>query len=201
MILNVRGTSGSGKTFTVRSFKDKYGPDLIIPGVDGRTAAHVVNYNMVPVFFIGGYANICGGCDNVKTQDLVCSYVRHFSQFGHVIFEGLLISHSFMRYYELYKELTGYGIPFVFARMDTPLEICLDRVRQRRLAKGNEKELNTKNTEGTYQSTISTVEKFEEVGVETRLIKHKKDPILQIENILNEDKGFLFKNSFREERF
>ena len=202
MIINIRGTSGSGKTHTVRSFLEKHSPDLVIPGIDGRTAAHVVNYNMVPVFILGSYGNKCGGCDTIRTQDQVCSYVRHFSQFGHVIFEGLLISHSFMRYYQLYKELhEEHGIPFVFARMDTPLETCIERVKQRRMEKGNMKPLNTKNTEGTYYSTITTAEKFSEVGVETRIINHKSDPLGWITSVLDEDSGYLFEHSYREERF
>ena len=201
MIINVRGTSGSGKTHTVRSFKDKYGPDLIVYDADGKVAAHVIMYKMVPVFFIGKYTNVCGGCDTIKTQDMVCNLVRHFSLFGHVIFEGLLISHSFQRYYDLYTEMTGLGVPFVFAMMDTPLEVCLDRVRSRRLAKGNEKELNTKNTEGTYYSTLSTAEKFEEMGVTTRIINHKKDPARWIEKVLDEDREYAFENSVRQERY
>jgi len=127
--------------------------------------------------------------------------VRHFSQFGHVIFEGLLISHSFQRYFDLYNEMKSIGIPMVFARMDTPLETCIQRVKQRRLDKGNLKELDTTNTEGTYYSTISTAEKFKAVGVETELIDHTKDPVSIIKEILDRDDGYLFKHSYREMRY
>lgn len=201
MIINVRGTSGSGKTFTVRSFMEMCGTPSTILGNDGRVAAFLVHYNIVPVYFIGKYDNICGGCDTIRTQDMVCSYVRHFSQFGHVIFEGLLISHSFQRYYDLSIELGKFGIPFTFAFMDTPLDLCIERVKQRRLAKGNEKELNTKNTETTYGATWGTYDKLIQVKATVCKINHKKDPIPQIQTIIDKDTQYLFENSYKEERY
>ena len=72
--------------------------------------------------------------------------MRCYAPLGHVIFEGLLISHLFSRYAMLDRELFAQGIPFVWAFLDTPLEICLDRVRARREARGTETPLNVKNT-------------------------------------------------------
>lgn len=188
MILNIRGTSGSGKTHTVRTFKDANAPELIIKDGD-KILAHMVHYNLVPVYIIGKYVNVCGGCDTIHTQDEVCNLVRYFSQFGHVIFEGLLISHSFMRYYSLMQEFERISVPMVIARMDTPLEVCLERVKQRRLDKGNEKELNPQNTISTFNSCLGMDSKFAEVGVKIRLIKHKLDPVAQVASILEEDQG------------
>ena len=188
MILNIRGTSGSGKTYATRSFKESCGEEIILRD-EGKIIAHMVFYNLVPVYFVGKYDNVCGGCDTIHTQDEVCNRVRYFSQFGHVIFEGLLISHSFMRYYSLFEELKKVGIPSVVARLDTPLDVCLQRIVQRRLEKGNDKELNTKNTENGYNGTLHSCEQFERAGMPVRVIKHKKDPVAQISSILDEDKG------------
>ena len=91
MIINIRGTSGSGKTYTVRSFMNKYQPESVIMYDSKMVAAHCVYYNMIPVYVIGSYKNVCGGCDAIPTQDMACSLVRHFAQFGHVLFEGLLM--------------------------------------------------------------------------------------------------------------
>jgi len=201
MIINVRGTSGSGKTYTVRKFMDFYGPSTMINDNDGKPIAHVIFYNMMPVYFIGSYANVCGGCDNVPTQDMICSLVRHFSQFGHVIFEGLIMSHSYARYAALWKELTELCIPFIFAYMDTSLQDCLERVKQRRLDKGNTKEFNPQNTISAYDSIWGTMKKFQDAGVDTTIIKHKKDPIMQIINLLDKDKELRFDYSYREEKF
>lgn len=201
MIINVRGTSGSGKTFTTRSFMQAYGPDSTVLDDEGKVIAHVVYYHMVPVYFIGQYTNVCGGCDTIDTQDMACSLVRHFSQFGHVIFEGLIMSHSFARYKALHDELKEFGIPMVFAYMDTPLEICLKRVENRRLDRGNTKKFNPSNTIDAYSSSLGTKDKFDQVGINTIMINHKKDPVAQIEALLDRDKGMEFENSYREESF
>lgn len=198
MIINIRGTSGSGKTYTARSFMTAYQPETIVYMADGKTAAHCVYYKMMPVYVIGSYKNVCGGCDTIPTQDLVCSLVRHFSQLGHVIFEGLLISHSLNRYAELWKELTGIGIPFVFAYMSTPLDICLERVKQRRLAKGNAKELNPYNTTNTFKEAWQTKDRYEAIGIDTYIIDYEKDHVKQIRKLIARDPGLSFENSYRE---
>lgn len=107
MIINIRGTSGSGKTYTAENFMDYCGQvRTMVYNDDKKIVATLVHYDMVPVYFIGAYINACGGCDTISTQDMACSLVRHFSQFGHVIFEGLLMSHLFARYAALWKELS-----------------------------------------------------------------------------------------------
>ena len=202
MIINIRGTSGSGKTHTARSFLDHYSPNLEIMDSSGKLVAHAVSYKTLPVYLIGSYRNICGGCDAVPDQDTVCGLVRHFSQFGHVIFEGLLISHLYARYKALYDELFGkFNIPFVYAYMDTPLELCIERVKSRRLAKGNSKPFNPENTISHYHATWKTYEKFRQDGVETIKIHHLYDPLEQIEGLLGRDPYMDFENSYVEESF
>ena len=172
MIINIRGTSGSGKTYTTTSFMKSCGQDLEIQWKElgnyakpDAVAAHVVFYKLQPVYFIGSYRNVCGGCDTIKTQDLICSLVRHFAPLGHVVFEGLLASHLFARYAALYQEMRNIAkLPFVIAYMDTPLEICIERVKQRRLEKGNEKELDPSNTISHYNSTWDTFKKFNDIS-------------------------------------
>lgn len=202
MIINIRGTSGSGKTYMVRAFMEKYGPDSVILLDSGKTAAHCVYYRMLPVFFLGSYKNICGGTDSIPTQDLICSLVRHFSQFGHVVFEGLILSHLYARYVALYNEMVGYNEKMVIAYMDTPLDLCIERVKQRRLEKGNTRELDPKNTINQYTSTLSTMTKFKADGMDVRWIKHDKDPVKQLRVLLKEDDKFgSFESNYREESF
>ena len=201
MIINIRGTSGSGKTYTVKSFMEFYGPDSVIMLDEKRVAAHCVYYRMMPVYFIGSYRNVCGGCDAIPTQDLACSLVRFFSQFGHVVFEGLLMSHLYARYTALHKELVEAGEKFVIAYMDTPLDLCIERVKQRRLEKGNTKELDPQNTISHYNSTLKTWGKFEKDGVDLRWVKHKRNPVSQLAKMLDEEQEITFDANYREESF
>jgi len=168
---------------------------------DGKVIAEMCHHDMIPVYFIGAYTNVCGGCDTIPTQDMACSLVRHFSQFGHVIFEGLLMSHLFARYAALYEELCEENnIPFIFAYMDTPLEICIERVKERRLEKGNTKELNPQNTISHYHATWKTFEKFDDAGIGVSIIRHKRNPVKELEILLLCD-DLSFDNSYREESF
>jgi len=201
MIINIRGTSGSGKTYVVRKFMEHCGLVTHIYDENGKVIAELCHHDMIPVYFIGSYVNVCGGCDTISTQDMACSLVRHFSQFGHVIFEGLLMSHLYARYAALWTELTEFGIPFMFAYMDTPLEICVNRVKKRRLDRGDNRYFNPQNTISHYDATWKTKEKFDAADMTTTIIRYKKDPVHELSEILSYDVYTEFKDSYREDKF
>jgi hypothetical protein len=118
------------------------------------------------VFVVGPYVTACGGCDAIATQDEICDRIRIYSGLGDVLVEGLLMSHSFARYVALDRELLARdGTHCIWAFLDTPLEVCLDRVRARRneraLLTGTDRgELNTKNTTDKWNDNKEVYEKF-----------------------------------------
>ena len=164
MILNFRGTSGSGKTTVVRGLMAKYPtitplgefPEKKPDGYECRPGVDKFNKILPNLYVVGSYKNTCGGCDGIKTQDEACARVRRYAALGDVLFEGLLISHIFGRYKLLDQEMKKeHGHTTIWAFLDTPLELCLDRIRARRdaraAAKGKEpKPLNTQNTEDKW---------------------------------------------------
>lgn len=209
MIINIRGTSGSGKTYAVRRLVE----ELVRPPVSHlrdvywktktghKIIAQVVHTDLIPIYVIGNYsANVCGGCDGITSQNMVCSLVRHFSQFGHVIFEGLILSHLYARYVALDGELTGVGERYVWAFLDTPLETCLERVQQRRDARGDDRPFNPDNTIGKYESIIKCRAKVEELGREVITLEYE-NTTAQLMQLLIDDDQFDFSNSYREESF
>lgn len=154
-VINIRSTSGGGKTTTVRGImsKGKVTPIYVPP--QKTPEAYRVDIKKVsrPIYVLGSYENDCGGMDTVQKQDDICNLIRKYSTQGHVLVEGLLMSHTFGRYAALDRELRENGIHFVWAILDTPLELCLERVSARReakrLAKANPppfKPLNPENT-------------------------------------------------------
>lgn len=159
MLLNIRGTSGSGKTTIVRGIMEK-GTVAVLGDNPKKPDAYRVELPCGPLFVIGSYENVCGGCDGIATQDEICDRVRMFIPHGHVLMEGLLMSHSFSRYAMLDRELAATGVPSIWAFLDTPLEVCLNRVRVRREERGNLKPLNTKNTSDKWHANRSTFAKF-----------------------------------------
>jgi hypothetical protein len=111
------------------------------------------------------------------------------------------MSHLHERFSALWRELTGEGVPFVFAYMNTPIDICIKRVKQRRLDKGNVKPFNTQNTISHYDATWKTKEKFDAEGIDTCIIDYMLDPVIQIKKLLKRDSILEFSNSYREESF
>lgn len=186
VIVNIRGTSGSGKSTLVRKLMGTAASvePLVFRRLDEHTTRHDkaaadqkptdyrLDHPLGDIFVVGRYETACGGCDGIKTQDEICDRVRHYAQFGHVVFEGLLISHLFSRYEALARELQGKGHRYVTAFLNTPLDVCLQRVQQRRLARGNTKPLNTKNTEDKHRDSARVYGKFVQAGLEAVWINY-----------------------------
>ena len=99
---------------------------------------------------------MCGGCDTIKTQDEVCERVKRYAAKGHVVFEGLLCGVILKRYVELSSQLPD---PLVWAFMDTPLDLCLQRINARRLDKGVTAPLNVTNSTYKHGETLRIANK------------------------------------------
>lgn len=146
MIIQIRGTSGSGKTYAMRAIMEdlyrQYGPAKS-KMVEGRKKP--VAYQFGPVVVLGHYEAICGGCDNVgsaaKVYDLTTEIVREQPRV-HVLGEGLLLSEDSKWAKQLKAD--GHEVACVF--LTTPLAKCIEQVCSRRREAGNDKPLNTENT-------------------------------------------------------
>ncbi|MCR4301830.1 MAG: hypothetical protein NUV51_09490 [Sulfuricaulis sp.] len=168
MVINIRGTSGSGKSTVVYEIMKKG----VVTPLDANRKPEGYRVDIPglqkPVYVVGPYVTVCGGCDAISTQDEICRRIREYSRLGHVLVEGLLMSHSFARYVALDRELFAWDETHcIWGFLDTPLEICLDRVRarreERRLAKSDPppfKELNVKNTTDKWKDNREVYQKF-----------------------------------------
>ena len=161
LIINIRGTGGSGKSFIVHCLIKKLGSKRSIKRYIsgegyrvGNDGGRVVGYRVGgDVLIVGRYDTDCGGCDQIHTQDEICNRVKAFAEKGKVvIFEGLLISGLYSRYLNLSRELQRKGHQFLWAFLDTSLEKCLKRTVKRRLARGNIKPLNPIHTTNKYRA-------------------------------------------------
>lgn len=149
MIVNIRGTSGSGKSSVVRAMMGYALTTQTLYDAQGKVTGYECKYakGIGTVRYVGRYETACGGCDTIKTQDEVENRVRDWhSENYHVVFEGLLISTIYARWAQLARDCQ----PFKFVFLDASIELCIYRVKQRRKAAGNEKEFNTRNTENKW---------------------------------------------------
>lgn len=134
MVVNLRGTNGSGKTTVAKGLILRYQMTPLYDEASkgrqrawGYTAQHA---DLYPLFVLGDYEGDgkCGGCDRISKQDEVCFLVREMHNRGFdVLFEGVVVSTIFERYVQLSKDVGG----MVWAFLDTPLAVCLNRIQAR----------------------------------------------------------------------
>lgn len=164
MIINIRGTSGSGKSTLVRGVISKATSKarFMRPGRK-QPLGYVLGFDGATSLFIPGhYETACGGCDTINGLDDIYGLVQEAADLGNnVLFEGLIVCSDYKRLVRLKEE----GYPVRVIGLTTPIDLCVDSVRQRRLARGNEKELNPKNTEAKHKTNVSVLRRFEEAGV------------------------------------
>lgn len=134
-IINIRGTSGSGKSTLVRRFLDEHPSVPILSQMSDWKKEKIVAYKCygsdrksTPTYIMGRYETQCGGWDAMSYkgshQDLEEMCMQAAAK-GNVIFEGLTVSSSYTRWLNVSKAYPG---DMVFAFMDTPEEICHERI-------------------------------------------------------------------------
>jgi hypothetical protein len=161
-IINVRGTSGSGKSTLMRKFMAQGKAEPVeFFGAKGTRAlvTRVTGVNGLgsPTYVFGPYTSPCGGCDAITDYgNIVPELLRRYAPKGHILFEGLLISGGIGAVGRTMLELAGKSRTVKFALLDTPLELCVDRVNQRRAARGVLEPVNPRNTEQKYRAAWKT---------------------------------------------
>lgn len=137
-IVNIRGTSGSGKSTLVQKFLQFHPHDPVVANLNDWKSEKVVAYKCwdyskpkFVAYVMGRYETQCGGWDALSYkgshQDLEDMCIQA-AALGHVIFEGLTVSSSYTRWLNVSKAYPGQ---MIFAFMDTPEEICHDRILMR----------------------------------------------------------------------
>jgi len=174
IILRVAGTFGSGKTTAVREFLNGYPCEALMRG--NKIAGYRLDMSeagiTVPLFVIGKYDNTCGGTDAINTQAEIADRITKAHPLGHVLYEGALVSASGLAG-QVTQAIHGTGCD-VYAFLDTPQDLCIERVKGRRLAAGNEKEFDPKNLIDKFESVANCYRNLRNEGsYDVRLINHK----------------------------
>lgn len=179
MIIQLRGTSGSGKSTVVQAIMDDatqrlrvreagrkqpIGYILTVPWANGRIA--------VP----GHYETACGGCDTIPSMDKVFEKVETGRMCEpHVLFEGLLASEEVRRTVALHERFPGQLRVLL---LTTPVEQCLEGIRDRRAARGDERPLKEDNTRNRVKVINRACERLTQAGV--TVIRTNRDDALAL---------------------
>jgi hypothetical protein len=182
LIINIRGNSGSGKTFLTREFMKKCTP----PESWDNTGEPDQSLMFEGQFWVvlGRYGNVCGGCDTIKTQAEIVRRIKFYTKEGaHIWVEGLILSTIYGTVGEFSER---YGDRWVFAYLNTPIETCIERIKARRRAAGNEKPLNETNTRARVSTILRNREIVESHGRRTMTLSWR-DPLPVILKLIRKE--------------
>lgn len=172
-IINIRGTSGSGKSTIARTFLEHL-PHEPLPDSTGKVKGYRVDATAAgltqPLFIVGRYDSACGGGDTLRSEEEAAQLCDFAQQQGHVLLERMLTSGSGPKG-QFASTFLGTG-KITYAIMDTPLEVCLERVMGRRAERGDDRPFNPENTVGKYHGSHRAAEKLKTAGEDVRLIDH-----------------------------
>ena len=188
IIINLRGANGSGKTFTAEGLLTE--PVAIIELLQyitpaGRPRVVPGHLGADKVLLVGKYEKgKCGGCDTIKTQDMIRSAVKaaaDMSQGEVVLFEGVIVSTIFKSYLDFAQQIKRLGHQYCWAYLNTPLEVCLQRIKERNKGRPVKEKL----VADTVKSISSTRFKAKQVGEWVEVLDWR-DPVNQLRGIIND---------------
>lgn len=174
MIIQLRGTSGSGKTTAMRKVKDalgKWTPHF----TDGRRRPlyyTLAGVGTKVVYLLGHYEIACGGCDTLGSARAVYDLLddlKSTNPSALFLAEGLLLSED-VKWTSCYPAATRV----VF--LSTPLEKCLAQIAARRAADGNDKPLDPRNTTNRVRTIERARGKLGAAGVYCRILAPDQAP-------------------------
>lgn len=178
MLINVRGTSGSGKSTVVFELMKRYKTTPLDLDAKERPSNYQIDLpNGEKLFVIGRYSTQCGGCDGIGDNLEVMRRAEHYAKRGHVLFEGLLLSST---YGALGAWSEQYKKRMVFAFLDTPLETCLERVNARRRKRGVMEPVNPLNTTSKWNNCRGCARNIENNYGRTVVWLNHKQPVKQV---------------------
>ena len=188
-VINIRGTNGSGKTTLVRSLMTDEPDEVPVEIGNERTPGHWLPKKRIVI--VGPYPSTkaTGGMDNVRTTAEALEAVmaaaegrflirgsffdyRVQGSIRAVVFEGILISTVYQTWLDFSRKLKGWHSEgLVWAFMDTPKEVCVERVKERRAAKGRP-------TEGFKEELVT--EKWEAIQRVRRKAEQDRELVLSL---------------------
>lgn len=167
MIINVRGTHGSGKTELVRRVMKRYRTHKPIH-VDGRRLP--IGYvcrgseNGRALFVPGHYnpGTLTGGCDTIKDVKTMFRLIRRYAEKDcDVIFEGILAQHSTPNIVKLHAD--GFDVRVVI--LNLPIKRSIRGIYARRHANKNYEPLDETNARKEAVDCLTAGAKCRDGGV------------------------------------
>lgn len=160
LIIQIRGTSGSGKTTLLRTVVNKLGGfEIEFKSVRVEGRRNPLYYANRSLSVLGSYESVCGGCDTIHGYDQLIPLAIERHKVGNVLMEGLLLSE------DVKQTLTLPNKALRILFLDTPLNTCIERIKIRRAARGNDKPLSITNTSRRVDVIRRAKERLQSEGI------------------------------------
>lgn len=197
--IKLGGCNGSGKTTIAREVL-RLGQCEAAPikGIGNKPVnCYVGDWQGRSLVVLGSYDTTCGGMDTISDKNdrldlLRAAHKRHKGSL--VFFEGLITGKTYGAIGEMSEEHLRKGsATWLYAFMDTPFEVCAERVLKRRIEAGNENDFDP---ERTMRSTFTACQYLYEKMIgqrggrtevhphPTHLIKHDKKAAAEARRLL-----------------
>lgn len=166
MIISVRGTSGSGKSYLVRRVMALLPEPQKVEHL-GREVGLLYPRNP-PLFLFGRYvegrtsagADLVGG--ELKVREARFKFLEDRVKQEDLLFEGLMDSNEVTRTITLKRQ---HPTHIIF--LNTPLQDCLAAINARRAAKGNMEPVSLKKTTEKFEELKRVRHRLKDAGVAT----------------------------------
>lgn len=174
LVVQVRGTSGSGKSTVVRAVMDLLGrsgfEEVLKPG--RKKPLYYVCSKGITV--LGHYETQCGGCDTIGSAAAIYDLIQELLVDGpKILCEGLLLSED-TKWTSVLVAQAVVKIAF----LDTPLETCLRQIDDRRKEAGKTEPLNPLNTTRRVPVIERAYKKLSEQGIICEKVSPSEAPRL-----------------------
>lgn len=164
LLVNIRGTNGSGKSTIPISMKDD--PDMYIvvrpyQGKPKKILTVFPNYGWVA---LGSYKRQVGGLDgfpNKAFTEKVLRYALKKYPDYNILMEGILAATTYSTYAQMFREIQEeFNIQPVVYYLMPPVEVCIDRIKERNGGKTFKEDL----VVAKYGMMQRGIKKFQQAG-------------------------------------
>jgi hypothetical protein len=168
LIINLRGTSGAGKTTIVRSVIRSLDTGTPIFGALGKRQPEAIKLHRFPrpLFALGPYPT--AGCDAIVARlgvQGIIDLLEKYSPHGDVIFEGLIISSMFGA---IGAWLHNHP-PAIVAVLDVTMTECLAGL----IARQGDRQRTARTQEAHHRNTFKIADKMRTIGMRVEMLKRE----------------------------
>lgn len=180
-LIQIRGTSGSGKSWVVRQVMEYLGL-FDSKWEDGRKKPMYYLSQDFQVAVVGHYESPCGGGDSIGSAPKILKLVDDIKTLHPrriIIAESLLLSED--------SKWTSVENTHLVIFLTTPLPDCLANIQKRRNEVGNEKPINPKNTTNRVGTIERAAQKLIAKGVNV-VFRSSGQAVNEVLKVLNKGK-------------